>query len=72
MIGKTLGHYQILEKIGEIGKSRYLSRPGCESLRQVPIKTLPDEFIHDIKQFAWMKRQAKLRLPKELKRGQQR
>jgi tetratricopeptide (TPR) repeat protein len=60
MIGTTLGHYRIVEKIGEGGMGEvYLAHD--ESLdRDVAVKVLPEDVAHDSDRLARFEREAKV------------
>ncbi len=64
MIGKTLGQYQVMEKLdqGSVGE---VYRAEDTNLRQhVAIKVLPDEFAHDTEQRALFDQVARLLAPR--------
>jgi eukaryotic-like serine/threonine-protein kinase len=60
MIGKTLGHYQIFEKIGEGGMGKVYQAKDLKLGRDVAIKLLPEEFAKDTDRVARFQREATL------------
>jgi Tol biopolymer transport system component len=60
MIGKTLGHYQILEKLGAGGMGVVYRAEDRTLDRQVAIKVLPDAFTGDPERLARFEREARL------------
>ena len=60
MIGKTLGHYEITDKLGQGGMGSVWLAQDAKLGRQVAIKTLPEEFARDEERLARFEREAKL------------
>lgn len=60
MIGRTLGNYRVLEKIGEGGMGEVYRAHDTTLDRDVAIKVLPDELSHDEERLNRFKREAKL------------
>ena len=60
MIGKTLGHYEITDKLGQGGMGSVWLAQDAKLGRQVAIKTLPEEFAKDEERLARFEREAKL------------
>jgi Tol biopolymer transport system component len=60
MIGKTLGHYRIVEKLGAGGMGVVYRAEDKTLDRQVAIKVLPDAFTGDPERLARFEREAKL------------
>ena len=47
MIGKTLSHYKVLEKIGQGGMGEVYRAEDTNLDREVAIKVLPEQFTQD-------------------------
>ena len=60
MIGKTLGHYEITDKLGQGGMGTVWRARDSKLGREVAIKTLPEEFAQDEERLARFEREAKL------------
>ena len=60
MIGTSLSHYRITEKLGQGGMGEVYRAEDANLSRQVAIKVLPDGFAHDAERLARFEREAKL------------
>ena len=60
MIGKTLSHYKVLEKIGQGGMGEVYRAEDTNLSRKVAIKLLPEQFTQDPQRLARFEREAKL------------
>jgi len=60
MIGKTLSHYKVLEKIGQGGMGEVYRAEDTNLEREVAIKVLPEQFTQDPQRLARFEREAKL------------
>ena len=56
MLEKNLGHYRVLEKIGEGGMGEVYRARDTKLDRDVAIKVLPDEFAQDDERLARFER----------------
>ncbi len=60
MIGKTLGHYQIINELGKGGMGEVYQAKDQKLGRDVAIKVLPEEFARDADRVARFQREAKV------------
>ena len=60
MIGTTLSHYKVLEKIGQGGMGTVYRAQDTTLDREVAIKVLPEQFTQDPQRLARFEREAKL------------
>jgi serine/threonine-protein kinase len=60
MIGKTLSHYKVPEKIGQGGMGEVYRAEDTNLSREVAIKVLPEQFTKDPQRLARFEREAKL------------
>ncbi len=60
MVGKTLGHYEILEPLGKGGMGEVYRARDTKLDRDVAIKVLPEDFATDPDRLARFEREAKL------------
>ena len=60
MIGKTLSHYKVIEKIGQGGMGEVYRAEDINLSRDVAIKVLPEQFTKDPQRLARFEREAKL------------
>jgi serine/threonine protein kinase len=69
MIGKTLGHYQIAEKLGEGGMGVVYKARYTHLDRFVAIKVLPEKFAHDAEWLDHAECRARNLMDRELQQG---
>ncbi len=60
MIGKTLSHYKVIEKIGQGGMGEVYRAEDTNLDREVAIKVLPEQFTQDPQRLPRFEREAKL------------
>ncbi len=60
MVGETISHYKVLEKIGEGGMGEVYRAEDTNLSREVAIKVLPEQFTKDPQRLARFEREAKL------------
>ncbi len=60
MVGKTLGHYEILETLGKGGMGEVYRARDTKLERDVAIKVLPEDLADDPDRLARLDREAKL------------
>jgi len=60
MVGTTISHYKVLEKIGQGGMGEVYRAEDTNLSREVAIKVLPEQFIKDPQRLARFEREAKL------------
>jgi len=60
MVGQTISHYKVLEKIGQGGMGEVYRAEDTNLSREVAIKVLPEQFTQDPQRLARFEREAKL------------
>jgi serine/threonine protein kinase len=59
LIGTTISHYKVLEKIGQGGMGEVYRAEDTNLDREVTIKVLPEQFTQDPQRLARFEREAK-------------
>jgi len=59
MLGTSLSHYRIVEKLGQGGMGEVYRAEDTNLSRQVAIKVLSDEFLNDVERLARFERRAR-------------
>ncbi|MCZ6449557.1 MAG: protein kinase [Deltaproteobacteria bacterium] len=60
MLGKTLSHYKVLEKIGQGGMGEVYRATDTKLNRDVALKILPQQFASDTQRMARFQREAEV------------
>ncbi len=60
MVGTTISHYKVIEKIGQGGMGEVYRAEDTSLGREVAIKVLPEQFTQDPQRLARFEREAKL------------
>ena len=60
MIGTSLSHYRITEKLGQGGRDKVYRADDTSHRRHVAIKVLPDGLAHDVERLARFQREARV------------
>ena len=65
MIGQTISHYKITEKIGKGGMGEIYRAEDTTLKREVAIKVLPEQFTQDAERVARFRREAQVLASRE-------
>ena len=60
MVGKTISHYKVLEKIGEGGMGEVYRATDTKLNRDVALEIFPEQFASDSQRMGWFEQEAKL------------
>jgi len=60
MVGQTISHYKVIEKIAQGGMGEVYRAEDTNLSREVAIKVLPEQFTQDPQRLARFEREAKL------------
>ena len=60
MIGKTLSHYSIVDKLGEGGMGEVWRAQDSKLGREVALKVIPEEFAQDAERMGRFEREAQV------------
>ncbi len=59
MLGKTISHYKVLEKIGQGGMGEVYRAEDTNLSREVAINVLPEQFTQDPQRLACFRRETR-------------